>query len=151
MVFEASLSLPKSLSSDVSVVFLQCGWPSRHGQQVLCSWGCCSAGRCFFGGRGGLGCLCLSLFKTNSCLSGYFQCGHCMQRGVLAWLCGHIPIAVAPPLRFGGGVVAERPWFPQVPLPPCPSLETVSGFTPNLSLSGTCLRFSAMSDTSKTR
>lgn len=74
-----------------------------------------------------------------------------LQRGVLAWLCGHIPRAMAPPLRFGGGGVVERPWFSQVPLPPSPSLETVSGFTPNLSLSGTCLRFSAMSDTSKTR
>lgn len=46
---------------------------------------------------------------------------------------------------------ALRGAFPQVLLPPSPSLENVGGFTPNLSPSGACLHFSAMSDTSKTR
>ena len=52
MVFEASLSLPKSFSSDVSVLFF---W-SVAGQvdtalRVRCSPGCCSAG----GSRGWVG------------------------------------------------------------------------------------------------
>lgn len=101
----------------------------------------------FLVGGGRFGFRCLGPFKANSCLPEYFQVWT-LQGGVLAWLCGHIPSAAAPPLRFGG---AEGEWFPHHLLPSSPSLGIVGGFTPNLSLSGACLHFSAMSDTSKTR
>lgn len=80
MVFEASLLLPKSCSSDVSVLLC---W-SVAGQVDtgdLRSPGCCSAGG-RWGWGGGLGALCLGLFKANSCLPEYFQGGHCRE---LAW------------------------------------------------------------------
>lgn len=38
-----------------------------------------------------------------------------LQRGVLAWLCGHIPSAVAPPLRFGGGALQRGRGFLKSP------------------------------------
>lgn len=104
MVFEASLLLPKSLSSDVSVVFWSVTGPVDKARES-CALGAAVLLVADFGG-GPLS-LCLGLLKANSCLPEYFQCRLCREVSWPGSVVGHIPSAAAPPLSFGGGVCRE--------------------------------------------
>lgn len=131
MVFEASLSLPKSLSADVSVVCLECGRAGGHGQRGPCDGGCCFAGGGFFfwgvGVGGTLGSFVWASLRQTAVslnISRVDIAGRCL--GLALWsrsqCCGpYIEV-------WGDG----EGWFPQALLPPQSKPRDCWRFHPNL-------------------